>query len=101
MGERVRAAIDVESTRRCEFMRHGWPRVLAACCLLAGCSGQPAPASTQSPDGWVVTDDGAGPVQLGMSRGELTARGGAVNSESDACEYVVPQDAPTGVRAMV
>lgn len=69
--------------------------------LLAGCSRETATRVEQRQDGWIVSADGAGPVRLGMSRRELTARGGAVNSESEACEYVTPQGAPPGVRAMV
>lgn len=80
-------------------------RVLCFACLasglLAGCSREPAARVEQRQDGWIVGADGVGPVRLGMSRRELTARGGAVNSESEACEYVTPQGAPPGVRAMV
>ena len=82
-------------------MVHACGCVIVVCCVCAACSGQSPARVTRPADSWMVADDGAGPVRLGMSRGELTARGGAVNSESTACEYVVPQGAPAGVRAMV
>ena len=72
-----------------------------ACGLLTGCSREPAARVEHRQDGWIVSADGVGPVRLGMARRELTARGGTVNSESEECEYVTPQGAPPGVRAMV
>jgi hypothetical protein len=50
---------------------------------------------------WVVTNDGVGPVRLGMPRDELIALGGSVNGDDGPCEFVRPQAAPAGVLAMV
>jgi hypothetical protein len=79
-------------------------RVLFSILLTVGCAAcsraQPVREALPA-DAWIVTDDGVGRVRLGMSRSQLTARGGAVNSESEACEFVIPQGAPPGVRAMV
>ena len=65
---------------------------------IGACSRTPAPAPDSA---WVVGDDGAGIVRLGMTRGDLIAAGGVRGDGGGDCEFVRPESAPTGLLVML
>ena len=67
--------------------------------LAAGaCSRDAAPVPEAA---WVVGDDGAGIVRLGMTRDDLIAAGGVRGDGGGECEFVRPESAPSGLLAML